>query len=540
MTRRTAGHAALLATLCLFTLLPAAAFRGLAGMEFRTALFVREILRDGPSLIPRLDGAPYYDYPPLYFLSAALSSRLFGAISPLSLALPSILAAAGTTILVFFMTERERPGLGLAAGAALAVTPLFLACAPRGNVDAMLLFFITLSLAGCRRHLLSGGKGALVAACAGLAGGVFTKGAIAAVIPLCATSVWLALRRRFRLLADLLLKLGVFLVALAALSAAAVLVIEGRDALAELLDAQLIDRVRDEANQPRLYYLGVFLGGLAPWSLLSLGRPFRREAAEGVELDSLCASWLLSTLVILSFASIKHSRYLLPAAPPVAVLAVSFGAALLRGGGPAWVSAAAQWLRRICLCLLAAGAAAGACGPLFLPAASPLLWAGIPVACLIPFLVPSLRRWSGTPGAFALFIWTMAAGFIAFTQFDAPRTTARDEARPFVREIDRAAGGRRIVFYEVGEDTDALKFLYWSEGNAPLEFTDSLPGLADALDGGPSALLVVRERGREAVEGEFGPHLRLLFGGLMGKRRCAVYQVDAASARPGDGARGDR
>lgn len=95
MDTRRMTSAALLAAFCCGTLLPAVAFRGLAGMEFRTALFVRELLRHGPSLIPRLDGAPYFDYPPLYFLVAAFSSRLLGAISPLSLALPSMLAAAG-------------------------------------------------------------------------------------------------------------------------------------------------------------------------------------------------------------------------------------------------------------------------------------------------------------------------------------------------------------------------------------------------------------------------------------------------------------
>ena len=276
MDTRRMTSAAFLAALCLITLLPAAAFRGLAGMEFRTALFVRELLQNGPSLIPRLDGAPYFDYPPLYFLVAAFSSRLLGAISPLSLALPSMLAAAGTAVLVLLMADGRRPVEGLAAGAALAVTPLLLAFASQANVDATLVFFVTLALAGCRRRVLSGGRGALAIACLGLAGAVFTKGPIGAAIPLCAAAAWLVARKRFRLLAGLLFPLGVFLAALAAAAAAAVLAFEGREALAGILNAQLLDRVSDEANQSRLYYLGVFLGGFAPWSLLATGRLFRR------------------------------------------------------------------------------------------------------------------------------------------------------------------------------------------------------------------------------------------------------------------------
>ncbi|HOE26751.1 MAG: glycosyltransferase family 39 protein [Candidatus Aureabacteria bacterium] len=525
MDTRRMTSAALLAAFCCGTLLPAVAFRGLAGMEFRTALFVRELLRHGPSLIPRLDGAPYFDYPPLYFLVAAFSSRLLGAISPLSLALPSMLAAAGTAVLVLLMAGGRRANEGLAAGAALAVTPLLLVCASQANVDAMLVFFITLALAGCRRRVLSGGRGALFVACLGLAGALCTKGPIGAAIPLCAAAAWLVARRRFRLLAGLFVPLGIFLAALAAAAAAAVCALEGREALAGILNAQLFDRVSDEANQSRLYYLGVFFGAFAPWSLLATGRLFRRLDPARADLDSFCASWFLSTLLLLSLASVKHSRYLLPAAPPVALLAASLWGDLCAPGGPPRAAAAVRLVRRCCLVLLASGAAFGALGPLLLPFASPILWAAVPAACLAPLLAPPLRRGDGAYGVFLLAAWTMAAGFAAYCQFDTPRMVAKEEARTLVREIERAADGDRIVFYRLGKDTDGLKFLYWREKDNPLAFADSLPGLAEILDEGPPSLLVVRNRDRETVEGAFGPRLRILVEGRLGKRRCAVFRT---------------
>ncbi len=69
-------------------------------MEFGTALFVRRTAPARPLPHPRLDGAPYFDYPPLYFLVAAFSSRLLGAISPLSLAPPLDARRGGTAVLV--------------------------------------------------------------------------------------------------------------------------------------------------------------------------------------------------------------------------------------------------------------------------------------------------------------------------------------------------------------------------------------------------------------------------------------------------------
>ena len=529
MQNRTVLHVTLLGGLCALTLLPAAAFRGLTGMEFRTALFIREILHNGPSLIPRLDGAPYFDYPPLYFLAAALSSRLLGAISPLSLAIPSMLAALGTLLLVYFMAECERPGTGLRAGVALALTPLFFSCASQGIVDAMLVFFTTLTLAGCRWSVLGGARGGIAAACLGLAGGALTKGPIGVAVPLCAAVVWLCARGRIRELLGLLLRLGLFLTIFSAICVAAILFAEGRDSLARLMGAQLFERVGDEANQSRIYYLWVFLGGFAPWSVFALGRIFRRGEPERREFDSFCACWFLSTFALLSLASIKHSRYLLPAAPPVAMLAAFFWEDLRTTGAPSWAPFVTPWVWRVCLALLAAGALVLAIAPVFLPAASPALSWCIAAACLLPLLVPALRRKDGD-GSFMLLAWTLSAGFLAFSQFDSPRMTAREEARPFVQAVERAAGGKRIVFYGIGKDADGLKFLYWRTGTAPLSFIESLPALHRAVDGTQPAILVLPSRERETVEKELGPRLRFLFEERLGKRRCAVFDL-AGGAR---------
>ena len=524
MIRRVPKGIVPLAALCALVLVSAAAFRGLTGMEFRTALIVREILQRGPALVPRLDGTPYVDYPPLYFLAAALSSRLFGAISPLSLALPSILAAMGTVTIVSCMTERERPGAGLSAGTALLLTPLFFIWSSQGTTDTMLVFFTTLTLAACRRYALSGAGGALALAGLGIAGGMLTKGPIGAAIPLCAASVWLLLQKRFRACVSLLLKLGSLFAALAAIWASAIFLMEGWIHLERLMGVQFFDRVGEAGNHPRHYYVWVSLGWFAPWSLLAPWRPFRRSRPEPKEFDLFCAAWFLSTFALLTLASTTHSRYLLPAAPPVAVLAALFMGDLCAPGASSWASVLAAWIRRACPALLAVAAIFAAAGPLFLPAASPLLWAVIPALCLLPLAALALRGRDAL-SLFALLAWTLAVGLLLYSQFDLPRMTEKEEARPFVRSVEDAAGGRRIIFYGIGKNADGLKFLYWREGRNPLEFTDSLPRLAGALGGGPPALLVVRDRDRKAVEGEFGSRLRFLFEGLLGKRRCAVFEA---------------
>lgn len=534
MTHRTARDILLLLALCALLFLPGAAFRGLAGMEFRTALFVREILARGPSLIPRLDGLPYFDYPPLYFLAAALSSRLLGSITPLSLALPSMLAAAGTVLLAYRMAAGERPGAALRAGAALALTPLFFSCASRGIVDPMLAFFTTLTIAGCRRRVSTGRKRWLAAACLGLAGGTLTKGPVGAALPIGAVSLWLLAGRRVRPLLRLLLPLGIFLAALllAFISAAG-----GAAAIRPLLEAQFLDRFADEANAPPHYYLLVFLAGFAPWSLFafppllaSAGRAFRGDGGGRAGPGPLYASWFLSTLAILTAARIKHSRYLLPAAPPIAVLAAFSWDGLRADAAHGAAAALAAWTRRVCLAALAAGAAALAVAPFFIPVSSAALACLLPPACLLPLAVRPLRRVGGADGAFILIAWTLSAGLLAFGQFDGPRMAAREEARPFVHAVERAAAGRRIVFHGVDKDSDGLKFRWWRTGASPLSFTDSLPDLRAAL--ASPAILVVPSASRAEVERELGPRLRPLHEGALGRRRCAVFDLPVTGGPP--------
>ncbi|MCX6357036.1 MAG: glycosyltransferase family 39 protein [Candidatus Aureabacteria bacterium] len=208
--------ALLLSLLAGCVLVIAAAARSLGGIEFRTALFVREIIQNGPSLIPRLDGAPYYDYPPLYFLAAAATGAIAGSTRPIALALPSIIAAMGTVYMVARLAARGGRVLGCLAGAALLATPMFLDLSSQATVDALLVFFITLTLTSYYRYLSAGAAGALLVSLAGIAGGVLTKGPVGGTIPLAVLAVFLVLRHSFRRLAGMLLILGAFIIILGA------------------------------------------------------------------------------------------------------------------------------------------------------------------------------------------------------------------------------------------------------------------------------------------------------------------------------------
>lgn len=511
----------LLALIALLLLLPAAAFHGMSGMELRTALFVRDILSKGPSLIPRLDGVPYHDYPPLYFLAAAASSKILGAVTPLSLTLPAVLSAVGTVIILSRFAALASPGVGLMAGLALVTTPLLLDVSSRATVDATLVFFITLALVSYHQYHASGKFSRLLLCCAGLAGGVFTKGPVGATIPIAVITVYLVLARRPREIITSLAMLLIFLILLGALCYGAVAHLEGRDAVTRLVNAQLLDRLRDKPNAPAAYYLGVFFAGFAPWSFFALMHYFRRGArASNEQGDIILFSrvWLLITFLMLSLASIKHSRYLLPASPPMALLCAAWWDDRVFPNGGRVFCIVLSLISRVCVVIIVGVLLFSLLAPFWLPTlARPLTWI-IPALCLAALTVTRRAPRDDPRGSFTLLVWSVALGFLLHCQFALPRQSAKEEARTLVAAVERAAGNGPIVLYKIDKDHDGLKFLYWRKGTNKLVFADRTDVIA------PPALVIADVDEKESILDSSCGGLQFLFEGRLGKRRCAVFK----------------
>jgi len=520
-------------TLCIALLLgllliPAASLHGLSSMELRTGLFVREILRSGPSLIPRLDGAPYYDYPPLYFLAAALSSIIFRSVTPLSLALPSILSAMGTLVVLSLFAGKASPIMARTACLTLISTPLFLDVASQANVDAVLTFFICLALSAYYMYLSSGKTRHLLLSLAGLAGGALTKGPIGVAIPLAVIFVYLALRRRAAAIVKTFFEVGGVLLLLGSIIYITVALTEGRQAVRELIDAQILDRFKDEANASSFYYFGVFFAGFGPWSVfaaLQLGRRNQGEAGTTSDLITYSKIWLTVTFLMLSLASIKHGRYLLPAAPPTAILCAAFWEELMRRGGTrvAWTAMAP--IKNICAAVLLGVLLFSLVAPLRLPYLSPFLTVGIPALCVIA-LCQIARGEKGSPGTvFCALAWSVVIGFLTYCQFGIPPQNAKEEARPFVKMVEREAGEAPIIFFDIAKDKDGLRYLYWRRGNNRLTFTEDIEEVQRATAEKTHSLLIVPQDETEILTRMPVLNPQFLFEGRLGKERCAVYRI---------------
>ena len=294
--------------------------------ETRYAEIPREMLAAGDLVVPRLNGLPYFEKPPLLYWANAAALRVFGE-NPWAARLPTRLAGTGTALLVLAAAR----GAGLAGGPAAA---LFLA-APMGFLfsrtnltDGLLTFFLTATLLAARRTVLRREEGrswvglaALTGACAAAA--FLTKGLIAVVLPGAIVVGWAAATRRLAAAVRALV-LSPAPAVFAALAAPWLLAAERRHPgfLQFFFVHEHFQRfATGQARRPGplWYFVPVFVLGFLP------GLPFflagTRRAARRDSSSFFFLVWFAAVFLFFSVSGSKLPPYLFPAIPAAAVLA---------------------------------------------------------------------------------------------------------------------------------------------------------------------------------------------------------------------------
>jgi hypothetical protein len=296
--------------------------------ELRYAAVAREMAETGDWLLPRLNGEPYRDKPPLFFWLSAAARRLgCGVKGGLVL---NALASAGTVAATAALGGLWLSARASVLSAAILLTTVgFARMGRHGELDMPLAFFTTLAAYG---WFAGGRRVALFYVGIGL--GLMVKGPGAVLVPLCA----LLAGRLARLgpaapraplhpawgLPVVLLPLLCWLVPAAATA--------GPSYLRELVVHHCFDRVVDsfEHRQPFWFYVKEGPQNSLPWFLLAVPagvvawRRRREEAAPAMLL-----LWLLLGIAAFSAVSGKRFAYVLPLAPPFALLAARGIEALL-------------------------------------------------------------------------------------------------------------------------------------------------------------------------------------------------------------------
>ncbi|MEX2113060.1 MAG: glycosyltransferase family 39 protein [Pirellulales bacterium] len=155
------------------------------GEEPRWACVAQQMIASGDYIVPRLQGTPFPDRPPLNSWAMIAASRLTGELNLAAIRLPTVLATVLTVALIYLYGRNYLSrGGALAAAAAYATMGQVLQLGRVAESDALLTLFLTAALLGWhaaydRRHdprlawLVGYPLAALAALCKGPQGPIY-------------------------------------------------------------------------------------------------------------------------------------------------------------------------------------------------------------------------------------------------------------------------------------------------------------------------------------------------------------------------------
>ncbi|MDD3886366.1 MAG: glycosyltransferase family 39 protein [Victivallaceae bacterium] len=169
-----------------------------SGDETRVAGISAEMQVYDDLLVPRLNGKPFLEYPPLHYWCTTLAFDVLGRTDAAA-KVPAAAAAAASALVVFFFALKLGYPVwaALLSGVMLATSAQFFDNGRKAMVDIGLAFFILLSVYAIYAMCRSGSTRKKAAWCgvaaAALCGGVLTKGMLGLLMPGMIGGGWLLL-----------------------------------------------------------------------------------------------------------------------------------------------------------------------------------------------------------------------------------------------------------------------------------------------------------------------------------------------------------
>ncbi len=298
--------------------------------EPRVAGIAAEMARSGDLVVPRLNGRPFLEKPPLYFWAASAAFRLFGE-NTYTARLISALSAIGGVVIVFFLARSMHFSTrgAFISGFVLATSAEYWSLARRCLIDMTLCFFITAALASFYQVVRSvrGRTFWYIVFVFSLGCAVLTKGLVGLAVPLSALVFWLVVEKDFSWRRWLALLTGPILCCVPATVWIWLLYNDiGGEAVYTAVWVNNFGRFtggHPEHVEPFYYYLVKFPAQFIPWTffLPLAGFLFIRETRyrDKANPSLFILTWLIVPFILLSISAGKRGIYLLPIYPAAAL-----------------------------------------------------------------------------------------------------------------------------------------------------------------------------------------------------------------------------
>ncbi len=302
--------------------------------EGRYAEIPREMIVTGDLVTPRDDFVRYFEKPPLVYWLTAASIEVLGR-NEFAVRLPSALFSIGQVVISAALGEEILgPAAGLAAAAALALSPLFFGFARFATLDPALAFFVTAALAAffmaLRAPPLGQGssRGWMVVAAAMLALGTIAKGPVALVLGGGVALIDILVERRLREISAALIFACAFVYAAIAFPWFVVVAMRNPGFVRFFFVHEHLQRylVSPEHRWGPYFFVVLGVAGTWPWIWFAplAGAEKARHAGPdsgGPRAQGFVFIWGGFVLIFFSLPRSKLGSYILPGLPPFAILA---------------------------------------------------------------------------------------------------------------------------------------------------------------------------------------------------------------------------
>lgn len=314
--------------------------------EPRFAQVAREMLDSGDYLVPRMNGQPYTEKPPMLFWMAAAFSLPVGDVTEFTARLPLALGGIATVILTYLLAKRLfDPRVAFWSALILITNQRIWWQARFGQIDMLLTAFVTGGILCLWLWHRSRQQRWLVGLYLAMAAALLTKGPPGLVFPIFLAVAFYWGRKEDRRQLHLISGTAVALLVAAAwmIPARMAITVESGvtagDGIASNLFRQTIGRFFlgiSHAQWPWFYATHIPVD-LVPWALFLPWTLYwmwtRRKESE--EMRFLLA-WIVPAFIFFSICIGKRSVYLLPLYPPMAILIARSVLALMEGAQIKW------------------------------------------------------------------------------------------------------------------------------------------------------------------------------------------------------------
>jgi 4-amino-4-deoxy-L-arabinose transferase-like glycosyltransferase len=306
--------------------------------EGRYAEIAREMVVSGDYVTPRDDYELYFEKPPLVYWAEAVTIKIFG-VDEFAVRLPAAMFSIGQVVITASLAEAMLgASAGFLAALVLALSPLFFALARFATLDPALAFFLTAALAAFyaasqfESFASVSARRWLITSSAMLALGTLCKGPVALVLGVAIIFIWLASERRVAEIRRMPLLWSA--IVYIAIVAPWFVLIEARNPgfLNFFFIHEHLQRYvsSNEHGWGPWFFIPIVVGGTWPWIFFaptgwSAMHSDGVRSGSGSERQRSAATFLgIWFAVIFVFFSIPRSKlgtYILPALPPLAIVA---------------------------------------------------------------------------------------------------------------------------------------------------------------------------------------------------------------------------